>query len=66
MLIICLRGKNHNDAQDLPFGIHAHGAQEPRHIQKYVEVTSTERHVSGGDSPARRINQRFPKIIQKL
>ena len=44
----------------------AHGAQEPRHIYKYVEVTNldisypgTARHVSDGDSPAQRINQRF-------
>ena len=34
----------------------AHGAQEPRHIQKYVEVTSTAQR---SDSPAQRINQRF-------
>jgi hypothetical protein len=38
----------------------AHGAQEPRHILKYVEVTSTARHVSDGNSPAQRINQHFP------
>ena len=35
----------------------AHGAQEPKHIQKYVEVTSTAQR---GDSPAQAINQRFP------
>ena len=32
------------------------GAQEPRHIQKYVEVASTAQR---SDSPARAINQRF-------
>ena len=36
----------------------AHGAQEPKHIQKYVEVTSTAQR---SNSPAQRINQRFPK-----
>jgi len=36
----------------------AHGAQEPGHIQKYVEVTSTAQH---SDSPAQAINQRFSK-----
>ena len=36
----------------------AHGAQEPRHIQKYVEVTSTAQR---SDSPAQVINQRFFK-----
>ena len=35
----------------------AHGAQEPRHIQKYVEVTST---ALRSDSPAQAINQHFP------
>ena len=45
--------------QGLPFGRHVHGAQELRHIQKYVEVTGTARHISDGDSPAQRINQRF-------
>jgi len=34
----------------------AHGAQEPRHIQKYVEVASTAQR---SDSPAQAINQRF-------
>ena len=32
----------------------AHGAQEPRHIEKYVEVASTAQH---SDSPAQTINQ---------
>ena len=36
----------------------ARGTQEPRRIQKYVEVTST---ALRGDSPAYAINQRFPK-----
>ena len=35
----------------------AHGTQEPRHIQKYIEVTSTAQR---SDSPAQAINQRFP------
>ena len=34
----------------------AHGAQELRHIQKYVKVTSTAQR---SDSPAQAINQRF-------
>ena len=34
----------------------AHGAQEPRHIQKYVEVTSTAQR---SNSPAQAINQGF-------
>jgi hypothetical protein len=34
----------------------AHGAQEPKHIQRYVEVTSTAQR---SDSPAQAINQRF-------
>jgi len=34
----------------------AHGAQEPRHIWKYVEATSAAQR---GDSPAQAINQRF-------
>jgi len=38
----------------------AHGAGEPGHIQKYVEVTSTAQR---SDSPAQAINQRFPKEI---
>jgi len=38
----------------------AHGAQEPRHIQKYVEVTNTAQR---SDSHAQRITQRFPKPI---
>ena len=36
----------------------AHGAQEPRHIFKYVEVTSTAQR---SDSPAQAINQGFLK-----
>ena len=36
----------------------AYGAQEPRHIQKYSEVTSTAQR---GDSPAQAFNQRFPE-----
>jgi len=36
----------------------AHGTQEPRHINGIVEVTSTAQR---GDSPARAINQHFPK-----
>ena len=36
----------------------AHGAQKPRHVQKYVEVTSTAQR---SNSPAQRINQRFLK-----
>ena len=46
MLINCLRGMKRK----------AHGAQEPRHIWKYVEVTSTAQR---DDSPAQAINQRF-------
>jgi hypothetical protein len=34
----------------------AHGAQEPRHIKEYVEVTSTAQR---SDSPAQAIIQRF-------
>jgi predicted nucleic acid-binding protein len=34
----------------------AHGAQEPRHIQRYVEVTSAAQR---SDSPAQTISQRF-------
>jgi hypothetical protein len=34
----------------------AHGAQKPRHILKYVEVSSTAQR---SDSPAQAINQRF-------
>ena len=37
-----------------------HRVQKPRHIQKYVEVTSTALHFSDGDSLAQAINQRFP------
>ena len=48
MLSNCLRGMKRK----------AHGAQEPRHIWKYVEVTSTAQR---GDSPAQAINQRFLK-----
>ena len=47
-LINCLRGMKRK----------AHGTQEPRHIQKYVEVTSTAQR---SDSPAQVINQRFLK-----
>jgi len=50
MLINCLCGMKRK----------AHGAQEPRHIRKYVEVTST---ALRSDSPAQAINQRFPKEI---
>ena len=48
MLSNCLRGMKRK----------AHGAQEPRHIWKYVEVTSTAQR---RDSPAQAINQRFLK-----
>ena len=41
----------------------AHGTQEPRHIQKYVEVTSTAQR---SDSPAQAINQRFLKDQQTI
>jgi len=34
----------------------AHGAQEPRYIQKYVEIAST---ALRSDSPAQAINQYF-------
>jgi len=34
----------------------AHGAREPTHILKYVEIASTAQR---GDSPAPAINQRF-------
>ena len=37
----------------------AHGAREPGHIQKSVEVTSTAQR---GDSPAQAINQRFLRV----
>ena len=50
MLINCLCGMK----------LKAHGAQEPRHIQKYVEVASTAQR---GDSPAQAINQRFLSLI---
>ena len=46
MLLNCLCGMKRK----------AHGAQEPRHIWKYVEVASTAQH---RDSPAQTINQRF-------
>jgi hypothetical protein len=36
----------------------AHGAQKPRHIQRYVEVASTAQR---SDSPAQTIIQRFLK-----
>ena len=49
-LINCLRGMKRK----------AHGAQEPRHIWKYVEVTSTAQR---GDSPAQAINQRFLRNV---
>jgi len=48
MLINCLSGMKRK----------AHGAQEPRHIEKYVEVANTAQR---SDSPAQTINQRFPK-----
>ena len=35
----------------------AHGAQEPRHIERYVEVTSAAQR---SDSLAQAINQSFP------
>jgi len=41
----------------------AHGAQEPRHIEKYVEVTSTAQR---SDSPAQTINQSFLKSGNEL
>ena len=47
MLINCLCGMKRK----------AYGAQEPRYIQKYVDVTSTAQR---SDSPAQAINQRFP------
>ena len=48
-----MRGMKHN----------AHGAQEPWHIQKYVEVTSAAQR---SDSPAQAINQRFLSNSQRL
>ena len=66
MLINSLRGKITNAVRALPAGRHAHGAQEPRHIWKYVKVTNPDisypgaaRHIGDGDSPAQRINQCF-------
>ena len=47
-LINCLRGMKRK----------AHGAQEPRHINRIVEVASTAQR---SDSPAQAINQRFLK-----
>jgi ADP-heptose:LPS heptosyltransferase len=41
----------------------AHGAQEPRHILKYFEVTNTAQR---SDSPARAINQRFLTPSNKI
>ena len=41
----------------------AHGAQEPRYIQKYVEVASTAQR---GDSPAQAIKQRISNEINML
>jgi len=41
----------------------AHGAEEPRHIQKYVEVTSTAQR---SDSPAQAINQGLPEVSQVI
>jgi len=41
----------------------AHGAQEPRHIERYVEVTSTAQR---SDSPAQAINQSFLKGIMPI
>ena len=52
-LIYCLLGMKRK----------THGAQEPRHIQRYVEVTSTAQR---SDSPAQAINQRFLRAIAKL
>jgi len=53
MLINCLRGMKRK----------AHGAQKPRHIQKYVEVASAAQHVGAVREPplipAQAINQRF-------
>ena len=40
----------------------AHGAQEPRHIWKHVEVMSTAQR---GDSPTQAINQRFLMLTGK-
>ena len=51
MLINCLRGMKRK----------ARGAQESRHIWKYVEVTSTAQR---GDSPVQAINQRFRNKIR--
>jgi hypothetical protein len=65
MLINCLCGMKRK----------AHGAQEPRHIQRYVEVTkditngynlyplviSYRATRRFGDSPAQTTNQRFPQ-----
>jgi len=53
MLINCLRGMKRK----------AHGAQEPRHIWKYVDVTSSAQR---GDSPSQAINQRFPFCLRPL
>jgi hypothetical protein len=36
----------------------AHGTQEPRYINKIIEVASTAQR---SDSPTQAINQRFPK-----
>jgi len=41
----------------------AHGAQEPRHIERYVEVTSAAQR---SDSPAQAINQSFPDNLKEL
>ena len=41
----------------------AHGAQESRHIQRYVEVTSTAQR---SDSPAQAINQRFLRSCSEV
>jgi hypothetical protein len=47
MPINCLRGMKRK----------AHGTQEPKHIQRYVEVMSA---AERSDSPTKAINQRFP------
>jgi len=52
-LINCLRGMKRK----------AHGAQEPRHINRIVEVASTAQR---SDSPAQTINQRFTSLISVL
>ena len=51
-LINCLRGMKRK----------ARGAREPRHIWKYVEVTSTAQR---RDSPAQAINQHFLHVMMQ-